>query len=341
MNDDIIQYLNNKTCEYLINKLTSDNLLDKGTWGTIYRYNIKGYLVSVKIQSLYNNKRYAILKDPRNIKLEIEILKQLSDYKKDTNFIHFPYYYWSTICDQNSLIFYQYFSHKLNYFFTLPYSFEEFKSIVSQIIISIYYFQSITGYYHNDINIDNFLLNTTDLEEIEYNYGIVNKKIKIFKYYICLWDFGNIIKITSNNNIASNNIASNNIASNNIASNPDIILLKKMFREFIIKHTSIKITSNYLYEFCYKYEDQYNFLKYHDKKLQKYKIKWNNIINLSIRQSKINISIFKALINWIITHKLLDELIIYLDLPVIFPNYEMLDWIDNLPENISECLLLI
>jgi hypothetical protein len=35
---DVIKYLNEKTCDQIINLLTSENLLGKGFWGTVYKF---------------------------------------------------------------------------------------------------------------------------------------------------------------------------------------------------------------------------------------------------------------------------------------------------------------
>ena len=65
----------------IINLLTSENLLGKGFWGTVYKFEIKGHKVSIKIQPLENDKIYdPSIKDPRNISLEVDLLKQILKY---------------------------------------------------------------------------------------------------------------------------------------------------------------------------------------------------------------------------------------------------------------------
>jgi hypothetical protein len=119
---DIIKYLNERTCDEIIKLLTSKNLLGKGFWGSVYKFEIKGHKVSVKIQPLENDKMYdASVEDKRNIELEIDLLKKISQYKIKNSFGHFPYFYFSRTCSNESLMFYEYYSYNLKQFFYKEY----------------------------------------------------------------------------------------------------------------------------------------------------------------------------------------------------------------------------
>ena len=91
---DVIKYLDTKTCKQILDMLEGKNLIGKGFWGFIYKLNIKGHKISVKIQPTTNTKTWdSSIIDPRDIDLEIKLLKILSQYKITNSFIHFPYFY--------------------------------------------------------------------------------------------------------------------------------------------------------------------------------------------------------------------------------------------------------
>ena len=320
-NTNIIKYINQKTCDIILKKLTSNNLIGKGFWGSIYKFEIKDNKIAIKIQPLYNDKLYdSNIKDPRNIDLEIQLLKQISNFKINNNFIHFPYFYSSLTCQKQSLIFYEYYPYNLTKFFNTEYTFESFKSIIYQCIITIYYFQKITEHFHNDIHIENFLLNEININELQYSFFNYDIKIKLYGYYISIWDFANAIPIYKTDN------------------NIDILQLKLMFSSYIKKYIYNLFSYPQLYGFCIKNE---KFKKYYDKSLFENKIKWKHISNVSNRTNHIEKSVKKAMIYWIIEERLYLELIKDLNLPIYFPVIEMLDWIDSLPNNIEQCLDII
>jgi hypothetical protein len=223
-------------------------------------------------------------------------------------------------CQKQSLIFYEYYPYNLTKFFNSEYSYDSFKSIISQIIITIYYFQKITNNFHNDIHIENFLLNKTDIEENQYTFFDFEKKIKLYGNYICIWDFANAIPINDN------------------TKNVDIIQLKLMFSTFIKKYLDNLFTYPQLYEFCIK---EASFKKYYEKILFENKIKWKHISNINNRSNHIEKSVKKAMIYWIIEKRFYLELIKDLNIPIFFPTIEMLNWIDSLPDNINKCLEFI
>jgi len=335
---DIVKYLYDKTCNLIIEKLTSENIIGKGFWGSVYKFDIKDHKVSIKIQPLFNDKTYDItIKDPRNIEIEIDILKKLSDYKIKNKFLHFPYYFWSTNCDQQSLIFYEYYSSNLKEFFYYPYTFNELKSIFYQAIISIYYYQQVTGYYHNDIHIENFLMNKiNNNDKININYEFktlnINKDLTIYKYYISIWDYANSVLITDTNK------------SNNI----DIKQLKLMLDLFVKKYIDNFFDYNELDLFCLNSILSSEYKKYFDKTLKENKIKWNKISNLTIRSKKITKSVKKSTIYWILENNLFDQLLVSINkkqensnIKIHLPNNKMLEWVRNLPSKISECIKLI
>jgi hypothetical protein len=326
---DIIKYLNDKTCDEIIKLLTSKNLLGKGFWGSVYKFEIKNHKVSIKIQPLENDKMYdPSVEDKRNIELEINLLKQISQYKIKNSFGHFPYFYFSRTCSDQSLMFYEYYSYNLKEFFYKEYNLNDFKNIVSQILISIYFFQQVTGYYHNDIHVENFLVNKLNQPlEQTYTFETINL-IKTFifnKYLISIWDFANAVKINS---------------SDLSSTNSDLEQFKVMFHNFSKKIIELQLDYIRLYDFGMKI-DKDKFNKYYLSELQKNKIKWNKVSNIDIRSNKIEKSVKKSIIYWIIENNYLDELIKFYELnkrkPQIYlPTNEMLKWINNLPNNFND-----
>ena len=324
---DVIKYLNNKTCDQIINLLTSENLLGKGFWGSVYKFEIKGHKVSIKIQPLENDKTYdSSIKDPRNISLEINLLKKISQYKIKNSFGHFPYFYFTKTCLDQNLMFYEYYSYNLKQFFYKEYNLNDFKNIVFQILISIYFFQQVTGYYHNDIHVENFLINILN-QPLEQTYTFENinlTKTFIFnKFLISIWDFANAIKINDSNN-----------------SNIDLQQFKVMFDNFSKKIIDLQLDYSRLYKFCIKINED-NFNKYYSLELAKNKIKWKHISNTNIRSDKIEKSVKKSMIYWIIENNYLDQLINFYELnkrnpPIYLPTNEMLIWIKNLPNNFND-----
>ena len=140
---DVVKYLNSKTCKQIIDMLDGKNLIGKGFWGYVYKLNIKGHKISVKLQPLTNTKTWDItITDPRDIKLEIQLLKTLSQYKIKNSFIHFPYFYKEITCEKQSVMFYEYYSFNLKDLLIKSklINFEDFKNITLQILISIYFF---------------------------------------------------------------------------------------------------------------------------------------------------------------------------------------------------------
>lgn len=324
-NLDIIKYLNTKTCEEIIKLLDSENLIGKGFWGTIYKFDIKGYKVSVKIQPLENDKKYDIsIKDPRNIKLEVNLLKQLSHYKILNNFVHFPFFYLTMECLGQNLMFYEYYLQNLKQFFFTPYNFNDFKNISYQILISIYFFQNVTGHYHNDIHVENFLINKLkEPNEKVYVFEGIKKTFILEKYVITIWDFANAIKIENDNKI-----------------NLDLLQFKSMFLKFSKKIIDEQLICDDLYLFCLKC-NKHVFESYYNKQFKDNKIKWKNIPNANTRSCKIEKSLKKAIIYWIIENKYLDQLVKYFNLekikpPIYLPTNEMLEWIDSIPTNFND-----
>lgn len=326
---DVIKYLNEKSCNYIIDLLTSENLIGKGFWGAVYKFDIKGHKISVKIQPISNDKKYnPNLIDPRNIELEIDLLKKLSQYKIINSFIHFPYFYKELKCSNEKLIFYEYYTWNLKQFFKTKYTFEDFKMIVSQILVSIYFFQQITNHYHNDIHVENFLLNELK-EPIEQKYSFLtlgfDKTFIFSKYYISIWDFANAIPINKTNNSKTENI--------------DYIQFKNMFHRFTKYLIDSAYDSNTIYKFCLNTDPKYNFTQYFKKEIKMNKLKWSYIKNDKVRELKIVKSVTKSFIYWIIENKLVDKFVLEYNMdPFQLPSDDMLTWIDNLPNTLEQAI---
>jgi len=322
-NNIIDKYINEKSCKIILKKLTSDNLIGKGTWGSVYKFEIKNIRISVKIQPLYNDKTYTDIIDNRNIDLEASILKELSDFKIKNNFYHFPYFYKSINCKLQNLLFYEYSDNTIEKFFSKKFSFDMFKNIVYQIIIAIYFFQKVTGYYHNDINTKNILIKNSDLKVLDYRSVNLEKSLPCNGFYIIIWDYASAKKIINEND-----------------PNLDILQLKKMFINFIKFYIDIIFDYDTLYDLCME-NNKKKFKKYFVKEELKNSLKWSKVQNDKNRFRKIHNSVKKSIIFYIIENKLLNELASQTtNTKIYLPDYEMLDFVNNLPNNINECFQL-
>ncbi len=328
---DVIKYLNSKTCKQIIDMLESKNLIGKGFWGFVYKLDIKGHKVSAKIQPLTNTKTWdPNIQDPRNILLEVQLLKTLSQYKITNSFVHFPYFYKETTCENQSIMFYEYYSSNLKDFMLKnTYSFEDFKSIAMQILVSIYFFQQVTGYYHNDIHVENFLVNTLiNPSEQTYRFDTlgIKKTLVLDKFYIGIWDFANAQPISS------------------LQPNPDYIQFKEMFDKFIVKIIDKLLDLEQIGTYCYNLDNSYNFIKYYKSEEKTNKLKWSHIKNKDNYAKKVLNSMKKSLIYWLIEKKLIHKIIKYyknlgnIDLKLNLPTEQMLDWIANLPETLEQAI---
>ena len=143
------------------------------------------------------------------------------------------------------------------------------------------------------------------------------------KCLISIWDFANAIKINSSDK-----------------SNIDLQQFKVMFNNFSKKIIDLQLDNGRLYKFCIKINED-NFNKYYLLELKKNKIKWKNISNTNIRSDKIDKSVKKSMIYWIVENYYLDQLIDFYKLnkltPQIYlPTNEMLKWISSLPNNFND-----
>lgn len=332
---DVVKYLNSRTCDQIIDMLEGKNLIGKGFWGFVYKLDIKGHKVSAKIQPLANTKTWdPSVVDPRDIKLEIELLKTLSQYKITNSFIHFPYFYKEVTCQDQNIMFYEYYSSNLKDVLikSQDITFEDFKNISIQILISIYFFQQITKYYHNDIHVENFLVNYLS-QPIEQTYNFITLGLKkgfIFnKVYIGIWDFANAIPIPINNSTNP--------------TNPDYIQFKQMLPSFVKKIIDQLVDYENIVDFCNNI-NHINFEQYYKKELKTNKLKWAHIKNTKKAIDKIDKSMKKSLIYWIIENRYLDQMIEYLKKKKLLsnnlnlPTQLMLDWIYNLPNSLEDAI---
>jgi hypothetical protein len=330
---DIVKYLDTKTCKQILDMLQGKNLIGKGFWGFIYKLNIKGHKISVKIQPTTNTKTWdPSIIDPRDISLEIKLLKLLSQYKITNSFIHFPYFYKELECNKQSLMFYEYYDKNLKDLLLGEYTFQDFKSICYQILICIWYFQKVTGYFHNDIHVENFLVNKLS-SPIEQNYQI-NQIKKIFiinKYYIGIWDYANAQPISNTFNFYTQ-------------PNPDYVEFKQMFISFIKKILDKIFCLEDIIDYCKDLKLK-SFDLYYSKELKANKLKWSHIKNPEQAVNKIYKSLKKSTLYWIIENKQLDIMIAHfkktkkIDYNLNLPTSQMLQWVEDLPNNLEDCLL--
>jgi len=329
---DVVKYLDTRTCEQILDMLEGKNLIGKGFWGFVYKLDIKGHKISVKIQPTTNTKTWdPTIIDPRDIGLEINLLKLLSQYKITNSFIHFPYFYKELECNKQKLMFYEYYDKNLKDLLLGDYTFEDFKNISFQILICIWYFQKVTGYFHNDIHVENFLVNILSAP-IEQNYQIdQTRKTFIYnKFYIGIWDYANAKPIPKNFNSKSD-------------PNTDYIQFKKMFVSFIKKILDKVFIFEDIEQYCMELNSN-SFNSYYNKEYKASKLKWSHIKNPAQAFKKIENSLKKSILYWIIENKQLDLMIEYFkktkqfDNNLNLPTSQMLKWIEDLPDNLEVCL---
>lgn len=328
---DVIKYLNSKTCKQIIDMLEGKNLIGKGFWGFVYKLDIKGHKVSAKIQPLTNTKTWdPNIQDPRDILLEIQLLKTLSQYKITNSFLHFPYFYKEATCSNQSIMFYEYYSSNLKDFMLKDtYSFENFKLIAAQVLISIYFFQQVTGYCHNDIHVENFLVNTLT-HPIEQTYRFdtlgITKTLVLDKFYIGIWDFANAQICVLGK------------------PNPDYTQFKEMFVKFIVKIIDNLLDFDQIGEYCFKLPSSYNFVKYYKSEEKANKFKWSHIKNKDNYIKKVLNSIKKSLIYWLVENKQIGQILEYykklgnIDSKLNLPTEQMISWIANLPDTLEQAI---
>jgi hypothetical protein len=330
---DVVKYLDTRTCEQILDMLEGKNLIGKGFWGFVYKLDIKGHKISVKIQPTTNTKTWdPTIIDPRDIGLEIKLLKLLSQYKITNSFIHFPYFYKELECNEQKLMFYEYYDKNLKDLLLGDYTFEDFKNISFQILICIWYFQKVTGYFHNDIHVENFLVNKLS-GPIEQNYQInQTKKTFIYnKFYIGIWDYANAQAIPKNFNSKSD-------------TNTDYVQFKQMFVSFIKKILDKVFRLKDIEEYCIDLNSK-SFDLYYSQELKANKLKWSHIKNPTQAVKKISNSLKKSILYWIIENKQLDIMIEHfkktkqIDPNLNLPTSQMLQWIQDLPDNLEVCLL--
>ena len=329
---DVVKYLSTKTCEQILDMLEGKNIIGKGFWGFVYKLDLKGHKISVKIQPTTNNKTWdPTIKDPRNISTEIQLLKILSQYKITNSFIHWPYFYKEIECDGQSLMFYEYYDKTLKDLLVHKCTFENFKLIVTQVLISIWYFQKVTGYFHNDIHVENFLVNNLSHPvEQTYQMNQFKQTFTFDKFYIGIWDYANAIPIPDSFNDRTD-------------PNPDYVQFKQMFQTFIKKILDKILRLEDIYAYCKELKSK-EFDVYYDKELKANKLKWSHIANTAQAVKKIDSSLKKSILYWIIENKYTDPMIEHfkktkqIDPNLYLPTNQMLQWINDLPSSLEAAI---
>ena len=126
---------------------------------------------------------------------EIEVLKILTEKSINRECPNFPIIYNYLECNEESKKYSAIITEKadgdFNNFFKEKYNdYELIKNAIEQIIMSIYFFNNLTGYYHNDCHFGNFLY--FKIKKGGYlKYEINGKKynIKNLGYLWIIWDF--------------------------------------------------------------------------------------------------------------------------------------------------------
>jgi serine/threonine protein kinase len=306
-NINIGKYFKPNVCESITKLLEESQIIGKGTWANVYRIQIKKCLFSVKMQKIKSNKTFD---DVRDIEGEVNVLKQLSHFKELNHVEFFPYYYFDTICNGSSLIFYQHYEHSLEHLFG-KWTQSLFRSIVMQAIYSVHLFRTITNRMHNDIRLVNFLIVETNDTTKWYD----GHKIQLEGYHVVLWDYAN-----STEGIDEKDT--------------DMSMIKLMFKNYI-KST--------IYEQC-EHGLILEFARDKNLSIDENNDKWQHIKNSSVRTRKIKTSNIKALIYKIIENSMLLEFLQFVgsdDLMTVFIEPELLEWVDTLPNTIKKSLRLL
>jgi hypothetical protein len=301
----------NINCD-IIDKLTNKNLFAYGSWSYVYKYKYKKKKLAIKMQSIYNNKSYNILiKDIRNIKLEIYNLKLLSKSR-----YFFPIYYSDFICNKEQIIILKYYKFNFVKLIKKGITLDVFKNIIYQIIIAIYIYQKKTNCFHNDIAIENILLKKCD-SSIYIDF--LNKSFNTCNLNVILIGYSKSFPINYNTNI-------------------DIQQLKQILHNFIFKYINFFYAIEDLYDFCSNFNEsilkKFNLIQF--KSITKSML---NIRNLSKNEKKIKkqnelkYEIFKFMID----NKILFDVIKNDNIIINNLNQSMLDFIDSLPNDIEEC----
>jgi hypothetical protein len=119
-----------------------------------------------------------------------------------------------------------------------------------------------------------------------------------------------------------------------------------MFKAFNKKIIDQIISYDMIYKYCVKLNNK-SFKKYYITEIKNNKLKWSKIKNTHKAINKIEKSMRKSLIYWIIENSYTDQMIQdfknnkLIDKNTFLINQEMINWIDNLPDNIEDAILSI
>lgn len=309
---DTTKYFSDSIC----NKIDSMVSIGSGQWGKIYKFDIKKNRFSVKVQST----RHGGPIDLRNIELEIKILKHLSRFKERNNMHFFPFYYYDRNCNNNRIIIYENYELSLKDIIKVI-NVNLFKSIVFQIIFSVFLFHSTTRYEHRDIHVGNILVNKTS-HDIKYRV-YSEYKIPYYGFEITLWDYSNAVPIKKRN-----------------AGNTDLNMIKIMFHKFLKDEIFANFSSEVILEFATKN----GLSEYYEAEMVSNGLRWSSVNNLEKRNEKIKISTLKSLI-----YKVIEEPELYnkfmKEHKTFHEKYPIksswLNWVKSLPSTINECLELV
>lgn len=126
---------------------------------------------------------------------EIEVLNILTNLSINKECPHFPIIYNYLECNEESKKYSAIITEKadgdFNNFFKEKYNdYELIKNAIEQIIMSIYFFNNLTGYYHNDCHFGNFLyFKIKKGGYLKYEINGEKYNIKNLGYLWIIWDF--------------------------------------------------------------------------------------------------------------------------------------------------------
>ena len=185
--------------------LKQENRIGKGFYGSVYlskfRYNNLDYNVIIKKQVIpnYPNLLFSekiIESNKVAYRNEVAVLQYLTNHVVLKSLSpHFLSLYGHITCDEDHMLIAEQASGSLYNILSTQNLSYEFKSIVSQIIISIFMYHQYTKCYHNDTHVENFLyIDTQQKISLKYNFHDKIYYVNCDKFLINIWDLG----LTSN-----------------------------------------------------------------------------------------------------------------------------------------------
>lgn len=265
--------------------------LNKGTWGFIFKVKLKeNKFIKLKIQIMPNNifTKFKGLNDPRNVNLEKFIFEECNNLILKNVTCNLPLYYKSILCKNEkfkTMIFLTELSDN-----TLPnwilekHTDLEWESFLFQILSTLHVFKKYLKFFHNDMNINNILVNK-DKNKGYYNYNIntVSYYIPTTGYIFLIWDYANGYSLLQKNDEK---------IVQNLRNNDDFEKFSDTFK--LMKMNNIYNSVNFEELNNILEKNIKNFSELKNKQLKNINIKFKHVKNQKKRKFKIKRSLHKS-----------------------------------------------